>query len=77
MDNYTNAETYLRGAVDFEPDNLLAWCILMLYYDMESRDYERSVQILLHAKLYGTHKVCVVKFVSFIPALDLHRDVDS
>ena len=45
MDRYTNAETYLKGAVDFDPDNATAWALCVLFYDMESRDLERRAAL--------------------------------
>ena len=45
LDRFADAETYLTGATNFSPDNVLAWSVLMLFFDMESRDMERRAAV--------------------------------
>jgi hypothetical protein len=59
MDNWTNAETYLRGAVDFEPSNVQAWSLLVLYYDMESRDMDRYLYVCMYVCMCVCMYVCM------------------
>ena len=40
----------MTGATSFSPDDVLAWSLLILFYDMESRDLERRAAV---------KKVCV------------------
>ena len=41
LNRYADAETYLVGAASFSPDSVLAWSMLVLFYDMQSRDADR------------------------------------
>ena len=50
LDRFAEAETYLLGATNYSPDDVLAWSMLMLFYDMESKDMERRAAV---------KKVCV------------------
>eukprot|EP00960_Hanusia_phi_P026392 746230-Hanusia_phi.AAC.9 len=61
VNRYADAETYFKvlssslcfpltaspvqAATDYSPDNVLSWCMLMLFYDMESRDLERRTAL--------------------------------
>uniref|UniRef100_A0A6U6DKY9 Uncharacterized protein n=2 Tax=Guillardia theta TaxID=55529 RepID=A0A6U6DKY9_GUITH len=59
MNRYADAETYFKAATDYSPDNVLCWCMLMLFYDMESRDLERRTalkKVMTLDKAAGTGK---------------------
>ena len=45
LDRFAEAETYLLGATNYSPDDVLAWSMLMLFYDMESKDMERRAAV--------------------------------
>ena len=59
LDRFAEAETYFLGATNFSPDDVLAWSMLMLFYDMESKDMERRAavkKVLLLDKASGTRR---------------------
>lgn len=45
VDRFADAETYFTGATNYSPDDVQAWSLLMLFYDMESRDMQRRTAI--------------------------------
>lgn len=44
-DRFADAETYLKGATEYSPNDVLAWSMLVLFYDIESRDLDRRAAL--------------------------------
>lgn len=72
LDRFADAESYFTGATTFSPDDVVAWSLLMLFYDMESRDMERRTavkKVLLLDEASGTRRSPYVRAAVFCSEL--------
>ena len=68
LDRFADAETYFTAATNYSPDDVMAWSMLMLFYDLESRDMARRTavkKVLLLDKASGTRRSPYLRAAAF------------